>query len=205
MNKVKFLFSAVLVIALLLIAACGAEETAEVQGLELQGVGLNKLVIDHRNGEITITGDPELDTIKVEPVVKTKGVSIDHLQLKLEAEGDTAYLDARFKGQFLATGSGSVDLEIKVPAQLALEIKEHRDGNIDISHLSSTVLIENTNGNIRVSNVESTVNIANRDGNIAIQEIGSHLAFGSGILHLLQAGWLPSSCINQLPAAKGWM
>lgn len=169
----------VLVVLLLLVTACGAKKESEAQKLELQADGLTKLVIDHRNGEIKILGNSNSDKIEVDALAKANGVSMDKLELKLEAQKDTAYLDARFRGQFLAMGSGAVDLEIKVPKQLSLDITSHRDGNIHISALSSNAKIDNINGDIQVSNLSGSLEIDNRDGDITIQEIGSDVVINN--------------------------
>ncbi|MCM3041286.1 hypothetical protein M3201_16395 [Paenibacillus motobuensis] len=179
MNRVKRMQGAVLVVLLLLVTACGAKKESEAQNLELQADGLTKLVIDHRNGEIKVLGNSNSDKIEVGALAKANGVSMDKLELKLEAQKDTAYLDARFRGQFLAMGSGAVDLEIKVPKQLNLDITSHRDGNIHISALSSNAKIDNINGDIQVSNLSGSLEIDNRDGDITIQEIGSDVVINN--------------------------
>lgn len=176
MFRVKRMLTAVLPALLLLMAGCGAEEDSAAtvaHHMELQAHGMTKLVIDHRNGEIHVTGSVDSDKIEVVPLVKTNGASMDKLELKLEAQEDTAYLEARFKGQFLAMGSGAVDLEIQVPEQLQLEIRSHRDGNIHISDLAASANIANINGDIQVSNLTGLLEIDNRDGDITVQNLGS--------------------------------
>lgn len=183
MNKMKIILGTVFgVLLLLLTTACGAKEESAAtaaKNLELQADGLAKLVIDHRNGEIHITGIADSDRIEVVPRIKANGVSMDKLELKLEGQGDTAYLEARFRGQLLAMGSGSVDLEIKVPEQLQLDIRSHRDGNVHISDLSSSAKIDNINGDIQVSNLVGSLEIDNRDGNITIYDIGSDVTINN--------------------------
>lgn len=179
MNIMKKIKGAMLVVSLMLIAACGAKEESTAKNLELSSVGLTKLVIDHRNGEIQISGSSDSDKIEVVALAKGKGVSMDKLELKLEAQKDMAYLDARFRGQFLAMGSGSVDLEIKVPKQLMLDIKSHRDGNIQVSELSSSAKIDNINGDIKVSNLIGSLEIDNRDGDIIARDIGSNVVINN--------------------------
>lgn len=179
MNRMKRIIGAMLVVLLLLIAACGAKKESSAKDLELSAVGLTKLVIDHRNGEIQISGNSDSDKIEVVAVAKSYGVSMDKLELNLEAQKDIAYLDARFKGQFLAMGSGAVDLEIKVPKQLKLDIKSHRDGNIQVSELASSAKIENINGDIQVSNLTDSLEIDNRDGDIIARDIGSDVVINN--------------------------
>lgn len=175
MNKMKMIRSTMMLAILLLIAACGAEETA-TKKLELPVNGLTTLVMDHRNGEIQITGTSDSNKIEVVALARAKGISMDKLELQLKAQGETAYLDARFAGQFLSMGSGAVDLDIKVPKQLQLEIKSHRDGNIQLSDISSSAKIDNINGDIQVSNLSGSLEIDNRDGDISVLNIGSDVA-----------------------------
>lgn len=151
---------------------CGTEETA-VKELELQAGDFKQLVIDNRNGEIQISGNSESDKIEVKAQAKAKGVSMDKLKLKLEGRGEAAYLDASFEGQFLAMGSGLVDLQIKVPKHLGLEMTSHRNGNIHISGMSASAKIENINGDIQVSNTAGPLDIENRDGDITIRDTAS--------------------------------
>ncbi|MEF2966574.1 hypothetical protein V3851_12100 [Paenibacillus sp. M1] len=179
MNRVKIMHGFLLVALLLLVTACGAKGESAAEKLKLQADGLTKLVIDHRNGDIKILGSSDSDKIEVDALAKADGVSVNKLELRLEAQEDTAYLDARFRGQFLATGSGAVDLEIKVPKQLDLEIKSHRDGDVRISELSSNAKIDNINGDIQVSNLSGSLEIDNRDGDITIREIGSDVVISN--------------------------
>ncbi|WP_152395908.1 DUF4097 family beta strand repeat-containing protein [Paenibacillus guangzhouensis] len=173
MKIMKMTLSTMLLALLLMITACGAKEETATKKLELPVNALTKLVIDHRNGEIRITGSSDSDQIEVAALAKVNGVSMDKLELKLEAQGEIANLDAQFRGQFLAMGSGAVDLDIKVPKQLQLDIMSHRDGNIHISDLSSNAKIDNINGNIQASNVSGSLDIDNRDGDITVRNIGS--------------------------------
>ncbi|WP_372630319.1 hypothetical protein [Cohnella sp.] len=175
----KRIRSTVLFAILLLIAACGASEETATKKLDLPVNDLTKLIIDHRNGDIQITGTSDSDKIEVVALVKANGVSMDKLRIKLEAQGDTAYLDAWFKGQFLATGSGAVDLEIKVPKELMLDITSHRDGNVHISDLSSSAKIDNVNGNIQVVNLSGSLEIDNRDGDITVRDIGTDVSINN--------------------------
>ncbi|MBN2981073.1 DUF4097 family beta strand repeat-containing protein [Cohnella algarum] len=176
MIKAKIVQGAVLAALLLLTAACGAKEPSAAtpaENLELQADGLTKLVIDHRNGDIRIAGSADTDKIEVVPLVRAGGADMDKLELSLEQQEDAAYLKAQFKAQFLAMGSGSVDLEIRVPEQLELEIRSHRDGHIRLSDLSSGAKIDNVNGDIQVSGLSGPLEIENRDGDVTVADIGS--------------------------------
>ncbi|PUA37844.1 hypothetical protein C8Z91_17915 [Paenibacillus elgii] len=178
MNKMKIMQSIAFLALLLLIAACGAKEET-TKKLELPVDGLAKLIIDHRNGEMKIFGSADSDKIEVVALAKANGVSVNKLELKLEAQKDIAYLDARFRGQFLAMGSGEVDLEIKVPRQVKLDITSHRDGSIHVSDLSSSAKIVNVNGDIQVSNLFGSLEIDNRDGDVTVRDIGSDIVINN--------------------------
>jgi len=175
----KMIQSTLLLVFMLIIAACGAKEETATKKLELSANSLTKLVIDHRNGEIKISGSSDSDKIEVVALAKAKGINMDKLELKLEAQSENAYLEARFGGQFLAMGSGAVDLDIKLPKQLQVDITSHRDGNINISELSSSAMIDNINGDIQVSNLAGSLTIDNRDGDITVRDIGSDVSINN--------------------------
>ncbi|MEQ7050607.1 hypothetical protein ABN764_08055 [Paenibacillaceae sp. P-4] len=179
MNKIKIIRSIVLLALLLVITACGAKEETSTKKLELPASSLAKLIIDHRNGEIQISGSTDSDKIEVVALAIANGISMDKLELALEARNENAYLDARFGGQFLAMGSGAVNLDIKVPKQLQLDITAHRDGSIHISDVSSSAKIDNINGEIQVSNLSGSLEIDNRDGDITVRNIGSDISINN--------------------------
>ncbi|MFP4976567.1 hypothetical protein ACE6ED_14270 [Paenibacillus sp. CN-4] len=168
-RKIKFV---VFIGLLLLLSACGTKEESASKELTLPSDGLTKMIVDHRNGEVKITGT-DSDQIEVSAAVKADGVSMDKLDLTLEAREDTAVLNAQFKAQFLAMGTGSVDLEVKVPESLTLEVTSHRDGKITLSDLSSGATISNINGEIQASDISGTLEIDNRDGDINARNISS--------------------------------
>ncbi|MED0896446.1 hypothetical protein [Aneurinibacillus migulanus] len=178
MKRMKIMHGTIILALLLLITACGAKEESEKK-LELPANDLSKLVIDHQNGTIQITGSADSGKIEVVALTKAKGISMEKLKLKLEARKENAYLDAQFGGQLFAMGSGAVDLEIKIPKQLQVDITSHRDGSIDISDLSSSAKIDNINGDIQVSNLSGSLEINNRDGNITIHDIGSDVTINN--------------------------
>ncbi|MEO3946505.1 hypothetical protein [Gorillibacterium sp. CAU 1737] len=170
---------------LLLVTACGAKEETASKKLNLPAEGLTKLVIAHRNGDIHLVGNPDLDTIEVSAEIKAKGIKMEKLTLELEAREETAYLDARFRGQFLASGSGTVDLEIAIPERFMVDIESHRDGEIRISDLSSSAKIANINGRIEVVNLAGALEVDNRDGDVTVRDIGSDVEIANVNGHLV--------------------
>jgi DUF4097 and DUF4098 domain-containing protein YvlB len=159
----------------LLMAACSAgQENTDTRDLKLEAGQLTKLVIANRNGEIQITG-ADTDTVQVNAYVKSKGISMDKLKLELRAEKENAYLDALFGSQFLANGSGSVDLKITLPRRMSLELDSHKDGAVRISSLSSEVKADNINGDIEITDTLGPVTLKNRDGDLTMQRIGSDI------------------------------
>ncbi|RCX21586.1 hypothetical protein DFP94_102340 [Fontibacillus phaseoli] len=172
-------YSLALITAFLLLSACQSstgEAKIESKELNLNTAALESLIVDHRNGDIEIIGDTNSETIKVSAEISHSGnIDPDHLQLQLEERDGEAYLKALFQGQFLASGKGTVNLKVVMPAALSVQIRSHRDGAIVISDLSSALNIENVNGNIEVKNIGSDVHISNRDGNINILNAAADL------------------------------
>lgn len=174
----KYIHYSLLIVALLLLSACQAETVTKTESKELQlnAASLKSLVIDHRNGDIEVIGDARSETIQVSAEISHSGnIDPDKLQLGLEESDGQARLKAFFKGQFLASGKGSVSLKVTIPAALSVEILSHQDGSIHISNLASAVKIDNVNGKIDVKNIGEEINIHNRDGNIDVQNAASDL------------------------------
>ena len=109
MTRTKIIQRMMTLALLLLITSCGAKEQSLKKTLELPANNLAKLVIDHRNGDIQITGISDSNKIEVVALAKAKGARMGKLEFKLEAREESAYLDARFGGQLFAMGSGEVD------------------------------------------------------------------------------------------------
>lgn len=174
----KNIYFSLLIAALFLLSACQSETGMKTDSKELQlnAASLKSLVIDHRNGDIEIIGDAQSETIQVFAEVGHSGnINPDKLQLRLEESDGQARLKAFFKGQFLASGKGTVSLKITVPSALSVQILSHRDGSIQISDLASTVSIDNVNGNLDVKNIGKELTIHNRDGNITIRNAAADL------------------------------
>lgn len=167
-----------LVFCLVIISACGTSEIADAtdtKQLELLAEHMTKLLVDHRNGTISVTSDTGIDSIQAEARIRSNGASTRKLELDLRADNDIAYLVARFHGQFLATGSGAVDLDIRVPEGIDVEINSHRDGGITIHELQASASIDNINGDIVVSRLSGSLNIDNRDGNVTVMNVGEEV------------------------------
>ncbi|WHY77834.1 hypothetical protein QNH20_01245 [Neobacillus sp. WH10] len=173
----KLMLCFVILSLLTLISACKQQSTTKE--VELPVKDISKLVINNRNGEVEITGHSNSEKIEVTALVKANGISMDKLKFSLKERKNIAYLDATFDGQFFAMGSGSVDLHIKIPKHLQLDMNTHRDGNISISDLSSNIEIVNVNGDINVSNSEGPVLIENRDGDMEIRDIASKVTLNN--------------------------
>ncbi|TYA14674.1 DUF4097 domain-containing protein [Paenibacillus faecis] len=174
----KYIHYSLLIVALLLLSACQSEAGTKTESKELQlnAASLKSLVIDHRNGDIEVIGDARSETIQVSAEISHSGnIDPDKLQLRLEERDGGAYLNAFFKGQFLASGKGSVSLKVTIPAALSVEILSHQDGSIHISNLASAVKIDNVNGKIDIKNIGEEINIHNRDGNIDIRNAAADL------------------------------
>jgi|GEM_PF-6566999 len=174
----KYIHYSLLIVALFLLSACQSEAGTKTESKELQlnAASLKSLVIDHRNGDIEVIGDARSETIQVSAEISHSGnIDPDKLQLGLEESDGQARLKAFFKGQFLASGKGTVNLKITLPADLSVQILSHQDGSIHISDLASAVSIDNVNGKIDIKNIGEEINIHNRDGNIDVQNAAADL------------------------------
>ncbi|GGF92989.1 hypothetical protein GCM10010912_42550 [Paenibacillus albidus] len=172
----KFIKYALIVSIVLLVTACsGGEEKTATQSLELDAGGLTQLTIENKNGEIEVTGYTDSERIEVAATVRTQGFRMKEPKLELRKEEQTAYLDASFQAQFGAMGVAAVDMEIKIPRHLGLELKSHKDGKLRISDLDSSIKINNVNGHMEIIDSKGPLTIHNRDGDILVRNLTADL------------------------------
>jgi hypothetical protein len=156
--------------AMVFLTGCGQDRvSSSQQQLELTANGLTSLIINNKVGTIDVIGT-NTSNITVRADIKVTNISSDKLNLKLEAQGDQANLDAFFTGQFLAMGSGEINLTISMPEDLVLEL-HHDDGDIKISNLAKGTVIFNKNGDMYLNQLLGDIFISNEDGNAQIEDV----------------------------------
>lgn len=172
----------------------GPNKYSEVRNFELDGSGLSELFIDAGAGEMVVTGVEGSNevvvvaTITVDTSDPDDGAKFveDRLRLSLERDGDRAELSADFSPGWGRGKSAAIDLDVRMPAQLALVIDDG-SGPIVVDNISSTVRIDDGSGPIELGN-SGDVDIDDGSGSITIENTGAvKIDDGSGSIRVVGA------------------
>lgn len=177
----KKLFIILIVTVLLLLAASAFSfETAKT--LTLPADGLRQLRVDSGAGRLKITGVDSLTAIEVTAEIYARGESEknmadfikDHVELSLEKRGDRAVLMSDIQGHvhLFFSGDAGINLTVRVPKSLALEIDDGSgsitvadgSGSIDIDRVGKDVIIEESgSGGVHIGKVDGRIIRHDRD------------------------------------------
>jgi hypothetical protein len=190
------LISLVMVLALLVSAGFGFETE---RTLSLPGEGLKELRIGCAAGRLEVVGVEGLDRIEVRAAVNAEGVGSDKMDayikervhFSLEKRGDRAVLESRIEGRigFFITGDAWIDLEVRMPRALALEIDDG-SGAIVVEDVGGDVVIDDNTGEIRVARLGGSLEIDDGSGDIDVRRVAGDVSVddGSGDIDILGTG-----------------
>lgn len=197
MKKIYILLITLVMVLILLASAGFGFETEKTFALPADG--LKAFRIDCGPGRLDVAGVDGLDRIEVRAAIKAEGVSDDemdaffkdHLKLFLERRGDRAVLGATMERHwaFFLSGGAWIDLMIRVPKSLALEIDDS-SGDMIIEDVAADVTIDDSSGDIRAERIGGRLEIDDSSGDIDVRDVEGDLSIddGSGDIEVLRAG-----------------
>ena len=158
----------------------------EERDLELDTDGIDGLEIDAGAGSLDVKGVAGHDGIVVKATIvvsdadedKAARIIADKMKLSLEKRGERAELISDFEDGFMGRDlSARIDLEITIPAELALKI-EDGSGSIDVKDVASDVAIDDGSGSIDVQNVANlviddgsgSIDVARASGDVSVTD-----------------------------------
>ncbi|HEX2694833.1 MAG TPA: hypothetical protein VHP61_03715, partial [Acidobacteriota bacterium] len=173
MKKIYVLLITLVTVIILLVSAGFAFETEKT--LTLPAEGLKAFRIDCGAGRLDVAGADGLDHIEVRAAIHGEGVSQskmddflkDHVKLLLEKRGDRAVLEANSERRWglFFTGSVWIDLTVRVPKNLALDIDDS-SGDMVVDGVAADVFIDDSSGDIRVARLGGRLEIDDSSGDI---------------------------------------
>lgn len=172
----------------------GSHDYSEVRNLELDASGLSELSIDAGAGALVVNGVEGTDEIVVVATIVVGGEDEDEarkllekrLRLDLERDGDRAKLRAGFKTGWGWDGDAAIDLDVRMPAELALRIDDG-SGSISVRDIASIVRIDDGSGPIDVGN-SGNIDIDDGSGSIRLEDTGGvKIDDGSGSITIVRA------------------
>lgn len=152
-------------IAMIMFLASYSSATAgdytEVRDLNVSASDLEKLAVVAGAGTLSVIGVDGLSSVEVKATIVVPDSDADDgrkviakdLTLSLERDGEVAVLKAEFKNGFWGSyANARVDLEVRAPASLELEI-EDGSGSLDVRNFAAEVRIDDGSGSIDVHDV----------------------------------------------------
>jgi hypothetical protein len=187
------------------IAGAAANDYTETRDLSIAADGLGMLVIDVGAGSLDVQGVAGLDMIEVTATIVIPDADSEdgrkivekELKLTLQRDGDSAVLKSLFEKGFWGSGSdGYVDVEVRAPASIAVDIDDG-SGSLDVKGFVSNVRIDDGSGSIDVDtaggldiddgsgsidvvNVSNDVYINDGSGSITVEKIGGTVTIDDG-------------------------
>jgi hypothetical protein len=172
----------------------GSQQYTEVRNLDLDASGILEVFIDAGAGAMVVSGDESSNDIVVvatiivdteDPEEAVKFIE-KRLRLDLTSNGDRAELRAGFSPGWGWGGDAVVDLDVRMPTQLALVINDG-SGPVKVHDMSGTVRIDDGSGAIEVVN-SGDVDIDDGSGSISLENTGAvKIDDGSGSITIVAA------------------
>ena len=102
-------------------------------------------------------------------VIGTLGDGVEELEIEVDEEDGTVYIEVVFDEDFHGRQSQSTDLLIKLPADSPLSV-ETVSSSIEVSGLISKLDIETVSGTVEVAGFPSALDIENVSGKVFVEE-----------------------------------
>ena len=172
----------------------GSGHYTEVRNLELDASGLSEIFIDAGAGAMVVNGDESSDEILVVATIVVAGDDPEQaaafietrLHLELTSDRGRAELKVGFNPGWGWGGDALVDLDVRIPARLDLEIDDG-SGPVEIHDVKGSVRIDDGSGSIEVVN-SGAVDIDDGSGSISLENTGAvKIDDGSGSITIVAA------------------
>ena len=168
------------------------QDYEEVRDLATDADGLTEFVIDAGAGSLSIVGIDGAADIAVTATIRVEGRDEEaareliqkRLRLTLDREGEQARLVADTDGGWGWGGNAVIDLDVQMPAGVALVVDDG-SGQTIISGVLGDIAIDDGSGSIELSNVGS-VRIDDGSGSIKVTDSAGdvYVEDGSGTIDI---------------------
>jgi len=158
-------------------AAWGECSFKEPRSARVDAAGATSVRIVALAGSLKITGEEGSSRVDASGTACAESRSdLDRIELQAGRSGDVVRVEVVIPGGW--GSSGSLDLEVRVPKGLALEV-EDGSGNVEIAGVGSLEL-EDGSGGIEVSDVAGNLEIDDGSGEIEVRGVGGDLDIDDG-------------------------
>lgn len=160
-------------------------KTVMEKSLDMQIDDLTSFRVDATAGDMIIEGVDGLQEIQVSARIHGKNIESSDYRLELSRQGAQAELIVDIEQGFLS--NNYIDLMVKVPAKLALEVFD-TSGDIDIRSMKGGLFLKDSSGDLDVRDIVGNVEIEDRSGDLSIAMVDGQVSLDdrSGDLEVSQ-------------------
>lgn len=169
-----------LLMMLTVLSGCNFVTVEETKTIQLDASGLETFLIQHDEGDVTITGVEGLDQIEVEATLsvmseeeeQAKTFLEEHLSMNLTEVDEGALLTtAVTRGAEIE--QGNIHLKIKVPNDLKIDYKQN-EGQLKVNSMTSDLVIEHGSDHLFLDQVNGTVKITDGAGKVTLTNVSGN-------------------------------
>lgn len=143
------------------------------RNLDLPAGAVKALVVHAAAGGLEIRGEPGLAQVQVRGLACASSQEmLDGIRLVQRREGERLVVAAKLpehKGLF--DGERRLDLELRVPSRLALEISDS-SGAASVEHVAA-LRMQDSSGDLRIAHILGTVRVEDSSGSLDVRDVGA--------------------------------
>ncbi len=146
--------------------------------------GIVRLEVRAGAGDLTVQGESGLRSVQATGTACARSeAQLERIQIRLERDGDTLVLEANppqmgVNPRDWFGGTPRLDLEVRVPANLAVDI-EDSSGNARIANLASAQ-VSDESGDLEIENIRGALRVSDGSGNVTIRNINGPVRINDG-------------------------
>jgi hypothetical protein len=134
--------------------------------------GASSLAVDVDAGDVTVRSE-EREDVAVEVVKQSSSVGVDlsKFEFRVERPEDRVRLRGVWTGEAGLAGGPSMDLDVRVPAPLAVSTAETSTGDVDVEGVTGDVLARSSTGDVTVRSVTGAVRTETKTGDVVVADV----------------------------------
>lgn len=143
---------------------------------------IKKLDISAGAGTLNVSSSPSATEISVSAMVcASRKSGLDGMGIERIVQGDTQYLWTKIedqKGGFFSSGYAFIDLEVTVPAGMAVDIKDG-SGDLSVSGTGDLSVVDGS-GEARIFAIAGNVKVKDGSGELTIEDVQGNVDVDDG-------------------------
>jgi hypothetical protein len=134
--------------------------------------GASSLAVDVDAGDVTVRSE-ERDDVAVDVVKQSSsvGVELSKYEFRVERPDDRVRLRGAWTGDRGLSGGPSMDLDVRVPADLAVSAARTGTGDVDVRDVTGNVLARSSTGDVTVRSVAGAVRAETSTGSVTVEDV----------------------------------